>query len=64
MLLNNIRHCLCQQKPDGASPGGKHKAIAFEVFSPRLLTRRPAGGVWIISFLKIIVIIMHKPAAH
>jgi len=43
-----------------ASPKGKHKAIAFEVFSPRLLTRKPVGGAWIISLHKIIMVIMHK----
>jgi hypothetical protein len=50
--------------PVSASPTGKHKAIAFEVFSPRLITRDLADSVWIISMPKINMLIMYKEVDH
>jgi hypothetical protein len=48
--------------PVSASPTGKHKAIAFDAFSPRLITRDLADNVWIISMPKIDVLIMYQEA--
>jgi hypothetical protein len=63
-LFNDIRCGLVREKPVSASPAVELETIAFKVFSSGLFDRKPAGGVWIISFSKIILDIMHKTAAR
>jgi len=52
------------RKIERRKPHEKHKAIAFEVFFPRLLTRKSADSVRIISLSKTIAAIMHKEIAY